>query len=94
MFFFSDSNCSVNYHNDFLQKLDERLMRGGHKLNDSSKAPRRTVLRIAIHSVGSPLWGSPLHLPQFFYRLRSLIHTSLSVCLVTIPSRLIQVKQI
>ncbi|XP_075234890.1 elongator complex protein 4 [Lycorma delicatula] len=81
---------SIGYHNELLQMLDEKLIKGGHKLNDPSKPPRRTILRIAIHSIGSPLWGSPFHLPQFFYRLRSLIHTSLSVCLVTIPSRLIQ----
>ncbi|XP_041131855.1 elongator complex protein 4 isoform X1 [Polyodon spathula] len=65
----------------------------------------RSILRIGVHSLGSALWGdddicckeNPEHahsLTTFLYSLRALLRTSLSVCMVTVPSHLIQNKAI
>ncbi|XP_043914895.1 elongator complex protein 4 isoform X2 [Protopterus annectens] len=63
---------------------------------------QRNILRIGIHSLGSPLWGddiccsdNPQHVhsfTKFLYGLRSLLRTSLSACIVTVPAHLIQNK--
>ncbi|ESO91550.1 hypothetical protein LOTGIDRAFT_121862 [Lottia gigantea] len=59
------------------------------------------ILKIAIHSLGSPLWdengglkddgkGLDSALPRFLLALRSLLRTSFSVGLITIPTHLFQ----
>ncbi|XP_070813621.1 elongator complex protein 4 isoform X2 [Pituophis catenifer annectens] len=65
---------------------------------------QRNVLRIGIQSLGSVLWGDDicstenpenLHsLTRFMYALRGLLRTSLSVCIITVPTHLIQNKAI
>lgn len=58
------------------------------------------VLRLALHSLGSGLWGddvcvSPAHnhaLSTFLYVLRGLLRSSLSVAMVTVPTHLIRVR--
>lgn len=60
------------------------------------------VLRLAVHSLGSALWGddvcvSSAHshaLLSFLYALRALLRSSLSVAVVTVPSHLITNKVI
>ncbi|KAG7327790.1 hypothetical protein KOW79_009396 [Hemibagrus wyckioides] len=60
------------------------------------------VLRLALHSLGSALWGddvcvSPAHnhaLLAFLYALRALLRSSLSVAMVTVPTHLIRNKLI
>ncbi|MBN3305323.1 elongator complex protein 4 [Amia ocellicauda] len=64
----------------------------------------RSILRIGVHSLGSALWGDDIcceenphylySLTTFLYGLRALLRASLSVCLVTVPSHLIQNKAI
>ncbi|KAJ1177697.1 hypothetical protein NDU88_002949 [Pleurodeles waltl] len=64
----------------------------------------KNVLRIAIQSLGSPLWGDdiccselPKHmhsLTKFLYALRCLLRMSLTACVITIPGHLIQHKAI
>nr|XP_015193797.1 PREDICTED: elongator complex protein 4 isoform X1 [Lepisosteus oculatus] len=64
----------------------------------------RSILRIGIHSLGSALWGDDIcykesphyahSLTTFLYSLRALLRGSLSVCMVTVPSHLIQNKAI
>ncbi|XP_048341483.1 elongator complex protein 4 isoform X2 [Sphaerodactylus townsendi] len=61
----------------------------------------RNVLRIGIQSLGSVLWGDDIccsenpqnihSLTRFLYALRSLLRTSFSAGIITIPSHLIQV---
>ena len=68
---------------------------------------QRNVLRIALHSLGSPLWlddrGSwdpsspfpppPLTLTQFLHSLRALLRRAYGVAMVTIPTHLMQVNR-
>ncbi|XP_070618263.1 elongator complex protein 4 isoform X3 [Erythrolamprus reginae] len=73
--------------------------------NDSTfQKKQRNVLRIGIQSLGSVLWGDDicctenpenLHsLTRFMYALRGLLRTSLSACIITVPTHLIQNKAI
>ncbi|XP_006753999.1 PREDICTED: elongator complex protein 4 [Myotis davidii] len=65
---------------------------------------QKNILRIAIQSLGSPLWGDDVcctgncdnshSLTKFLYILRGLLRTSLSACLITQPTELIQNKAI
>ncbi|XP_060733332.1 elongator complex protein 4 [Tachysurus vachellii] len=60
------------------------------------------VLRLALHSLGSALWGddvcvSPANnhaLLSFLYALRALLRSSLSVATVTVPTHLVRNKLI
>ena len=59
---------------------------------------QRNVLRIALQSLGSPLWldeggvvdSIPL-LPRFLHRLRALLRRAYAVAMVTVPTHLMQV---
>ncbi|XP_004446935.1 elongator complex protein 4 [Dasypus novemcinctus] len=65
---------------------------------------QKNILRIGIQNLGSPLWGDDIcctekcdnshDLTKFLYILRGLLRTSLSVCIITMPSHLIQNKAI
>ncbi|XP_060797817.1 elongator complex protein 4 [Neoarius graeffei] len=71
---------------------------------DGSNSQVKTcnVLRLALHSLGSALWGddvcvNPAHshvLLTFLYALRALLRSSLSVAMVTVPTHLIRNKLI
>ncbi|PNI78835.1 ELP4 isoform 18 [Pan troglodytes] len=65
---------------------------------------QRNILRIGIQNLGSPLWGDDIccaenggnshSLTKFLYVLRGLLRTSLSACIITMPTHLIQNKAI
>ncbi|XP_008056517.1 elongator complex protein 4 [Carlito syrichta] len=65
---------------------------------------QKNILRIGIQSLGSPLWGDDIcctenrgsshGLSRFLYVLRGLLRTSLSACIITMPTHLIQNKAI
>ena len=54
----------------------------------------RTILRIAIQSLESPLWcnrdDDDVSLTLFLYYLRAILRTSYGVCLITLPSHINQ----
>lgn len=58
----------------------------------------RTILRIVLHGLGSPLWGDEHYRPdtinpsltQFLFQLRAVMRSALAVCLITIPTHLFQ----
>lgn len=60
----------------------------------------RTILRIVLHGLGSPLWGNEHYRPdtinpsltQFLFQLRAVMRSALAVCLITIPTHLFQVR--
>lgn len=80
-----------------LLKLIKKRIEVG-SLSTSCNKAKTNVMRLALHSVGSPLWGwefghqekdNQWHsLTTFLLMLRALVRTSFSVCLVTIPSHL------
>ena len=55
---------------------------------------QRNLLRIAIHSLGTPLWGRDYSaaMPKFFHQLRSLLRQSYTAALVTVPVHLFEVR--
>eukprot|EP00075_Anas_platyrhynchos_P025618 XP_027314871.1 elongator complex protein 4 isoform X7 [Anas platyrhynchos] len=65
---------------------------------------QKNILRIGIQSMGSLLWGDDIcssdtpedihSLTKFLYVLRGLLRKSLSACIITVPSHLIQNKAI
>uniref|UniRef100_A0A2I3GIP4 Elongator complex protein 4 n=1 Tax=Nomascus leucogenys TaxID=61853 RepID=A0A2I3GIP4_NOMLE len=65
---------------------------------------QRNILRIGIQNLGSPLWGDDIccaenggnshGLTKFLYVLRGLLRTSLSACIITMPTHLIQNKAV
>ncbi|XP_068615440.1 elongator complex protein 4 [Brachionichthys hirsutus] len=66
----------------------------------TSLSKTSNILRIGLHSLGSVMWGDDLcchdnptnkhALTTFLYGLRSLLRSSLSIAVVTVPSHLIQ----
>lgn len=52
--------------------------------------PPPTILRIALHSIGSPLWSAPRAAPhslhRFLHSLRALLRSSYATCVLTLPS--------
>ncbi|XP_045146972.1 elongator complex protein 4 isoform X2 [Echinops telfairi] len=65
---------------------------------------QKNILRIGIQNLGSPLWGDDIcctencdnnhNLTKFLYVLRGLLRNSLSACIITVPSHLIQNKAV
>ncbi|XP_045873871.1 elongator complex protein 4 isoform X2 [Meles meles] len=65
---------------------------------------QKNILRIGIQNLGSPLWGDDIcctencdnshSLTKFLYVLRGLLRTSLSACIITMPTHLIQNKAV
>ncbi|KAF7665000.1 hypothetical protein LDENG_00156690 [Lucifuga dentata] len=82
-----------------LKSLQEVIYKEGFDVA-TAMSKSRNILRIGLHSLGSALWGddlcccdNPRHshaLTTFLYGLRSLLRSSLSVAVVTVPSHLIQ----
>ncbi|KAM5222469.1 elongator complex protein 4 isoform 3-T3 [Hipposideros larvatus] len=70
----------------------------------SGEKKQKNILRIGIQNLGSPLWGDDIcctencdnshSLTKFLYILRGLLRTSLSACIITMPTHLIQNKAI
>ncbi|KAG7173300.1 elongator complex protein 4-like [Homarus americanus] len=79
-----------------LQVIKKRIE--SSNLATSSNKAKTNVLRLGLHSVGSPLWGSEFgyqekdhkwqSLTTFLFMLRALVRTSFSVCMVTVPAHL------
>lgn len=79
-----------------LKRIERRIAEA--ELSTSNIKAKTNVMRVAVHSLGSPLWGWAFthhekdnkwhQLTTFFYMLRSLMRSSFSVCLVTVPSHL------
>lgn len=78
-----------------LQRISSELTSNG--LRTSSKGCDN-IMRIAITSLGSPLWHSDceknqeLNIIRFLYLLKALLRTSYAVAVVTVPSYIVQDK--
>ena len=73
-----------------LQKIQTKMESGNFRL--LANPVKRNLLRIAILSLGSPLWAqNSSDLPLFCYCLRAMLRSAYAVCLITVPSHLCQV---
>ena len=96
-----NGNTSYDAYDDLLAQIRSSLKTGGFLIEEGTKlAEENNLLRIGIHSIGSPLWGleddeiSIKKFIRFFYLLRTLIRSSLAVAFITVPSHLFQVFSI
>lgn len=90
-------------HQKLLRRIESQIRDGGYHLTDSvqsKQTPERTILRIALHSLGSPLWWDEnssegidtlTSLCRFLHALRGLLRNSLAVAVVTMPTHLLEV---
>ncbi|XP_004683013.1 PREDICTED: elongator complex protein 4 [Condylura cristata] len=96
--------CSVTPgYRKLLQFIQNIIYEEGFD-GSSHKKKQKNILRIGIQSLGSPLWGDDIcctencdsshNLMKFLYILRGLLRTSLSACIITMPTHLIQNKAI
>ncbi|KAM6158066.1 LOW QUALITY PROTEIN: elongator complex protein 4 [Rhynchocyon petersi] len=96
--------CSLNHgYLKLLHFIQSIIYEEGFDGSNPQKK-QKNILRIGIQSLGSPLWDDDIcctencdsghSLTRFLYVLRGLLRTSLSACVVTMPSHLIQNKAI
>ncbi|KAL8565341.1 hypothetical protein ACOMHN_029036 [Nucella lapillus] len=86
-----------------LQRIRKRIEEGS--FSTSVQCSKRNILRIAVHGLGSTLWGETSGsgdrgdntddddgalLLQFLLALRATLRTSFSVCFLTVPTLLFQ----
>jgi len=82
---------------EVLQSLNQEIQQG--QFETTATPAHRNILRIGVHSLGSPMWkenggmsgdgySHDHSLPRFLYTLRALVRTAFAVCLVTIPTHL------
>ncbi|GFS85907.1 elongator complex protein 4 [Nephila pilipes] len=80
-----------------LQRITSEITSNGFR---TSSKGCDNIMRIAITSLGSPLWFSnseknqELNIIRFLYLLKALLRTSYAVAVVTVPSYLVQDKVI
>ncbi|XP_033753392.1 elongator complex protein 4-like [Pecten maximus] len=95
-----ESNGVMNpKYRHLLKAIKEKIDSGG--FSTAKAQEKRNILRIGIHSLGSPQWGEnggfrdnhedfEYSLPRFLLALRSVLRTAFAVCMVTVPTHLFQ----
>lgn len=95
-----DSSHINKHYRNLLLSIRERIREGG--FSTSHQSDQRSILRIGIHSLGSPLWdencGSAsgdsgsmgASLALFLLALRAELRSALATALITLPSHLFQ----
>lgn len=97
-------SCSLSRgYMNLLQFIQNVIYTEGFDGSNPQKK-QKNILRIGIQNLGSPLWGddicctencdNSLWLTKFLYVLRGLLRTSLSACIITMPTHLIQNRAI
>ncbi|XP_069824488.1 elongator complex protein 4 isoform X2 [Dendropsophus ebraccatus] len=96
------SEMSRDYR-QLLNSIQRVIHQGGFDGSNPQKG-QKNILRLGVQSLGSVLWGDDIctherphnvhSLTRFLYALRGLLRSSLSVCVITVPSHLIQNKAI
>jgi elongator complex protein 4 len=90
-------NMFVNpAYNELLKAVKDKIKEGKFFLKDNPS--KRTILRVGIHSLGSPMWLPPrdsFHvmsesrdLDMFIFCLRALVRSAFAVAVITIPTHL------
>ncbi|KAM7085802.1 elongator complex protein 4 isoform 2-T2 [Molossus nigricans] len=96
--------CSLTHgYIKLLQFIQKIIYEEGFDGSNPQKK-QKNILRLGIQNLGSPLWGDDVcctessenshGLTHFLYVLRGLLRTSLSACIITMPTHLIQNKAI
>ncbi|XP_065539337.1 elongator complex protein 4 isoform X3 [Lathamus discolor] len=96
--------CDMNSaYGRLLLSIQRVIYQEGFDGSDPQKK-QKNILRIGIQSLGSLLWGDDIccsdtpedthSLTKFLYVLRGLLRKSLSACIITIPTHLIENKAI
>nr|XP_017519569.2 elongator complex protein 4 isoform X5 [Manis javanica] len=97
--------CSLTHgYVKLLQFIQNIIYEEGFDGSNPQVKKQKNILRIGIQNLGSPLWGDDIcctenddkshSLTKFLYVLRGLLRTSLSACIITMPTHLIQNKAI
>uniref|UniRef100_A0A5F5PW55 Elongator complex protein 4 n=1 Tax=Equus caballus TaxID=9796 RepID=A0A5F5PW55_HORSE len=100
----SVESCSLTHgYRSLLHFIQNIICEEGFDGSNPQKK-EKNVLRIGIQNLGSPLWGDDIcctencnnsqSLTKFLYVLRGLLRTSLSACIITVPTHLIQNKAV
>ncbi|XP_062868776.1 elongator complex protein 4 [Trichomycterus rosablanca] len=99
----TEHSAALGHYSALLHSIQSVIKRNGFD-GSNPQMKVRNVLRVALHSLGSALWGddvccssSPSRgraLLTFLYALRALLRSSLSVAVVTVPAHLIQSKSL
>ncbi|KAG5875843.1 hypothetical protein JTB14_012963 [Gonioctena quinquepunctata] len=89
-------NYSNPAYNELLKSVKNKIKDGKFFLKDCPE--KRSILRIGIHSLGSPMWlphrkslhsiDSTRDLDMFIFCLRALVRSAYSVAVITIPTHL------
>ncbi|XP_049767588.1 elongator complex protein 4 [Schistocerca cancellata] len=78
-------------YGQLLEFIRDHVEEGGFSVHVNPE--HRSILRVGVTSIGSPLWG-PVEdisdLCHFLYCLRSLIRSAFGVCLLTLPWHLFE----
>lgn len=92
----SNSMFTNPAYNELLKSIKEKIKDGKFFLKDNPS--NRTILRIGIHSLGSPLWlphrdsfhlmNESRDLDMFIFCLRALVRSAFAVAVITIPTHL------
>ncbi|MXQ92258.1 hypothetical protein E5288_WYG020426 [Bos mutus] len=101
---FNVESCSLTPgYMKLLQFIQNIIYKEGFDGSNPQKK-QKNILRIGIQNLGSPLWGDDIcctencdtshSLTKFLYILRGLLRTSLSACIITMPTHLIQNKAV
>ncbi|XP_048217631.1 elongator complex protein 4 [Perognathus longimembris pacificus] len=95
--------CSLTHgYIKLLQFIQNIIYEEGFDGSNPQKK-QKNILKIGIQSLGSPLWGDDIcctencdghSLTKFLYVLRGLLRTSLSACIITMPTHLIRNKAV
>lgn len=91
------ANVFVNpAYNELLKAIKNKIKEGKFFLKDNPS--NRTVLRIGVQSLGSPMWLPRKHsfhimnesrdLDMFIFCLRALVRSAFAVAVISIPSHL------
>ncbi|RUS71919.1 hypothetical protein EGW08_020312 [Elysia chlorotica] len=103
----SPSHCPAHmnqHYQKLLLDIRDRIRQGG--FSTSHQAEKRSILRIGIHSLGSPLWdddcstandeggAASVSLMLFLLALRAELRSALASAMITVPSHLFQDKAV
>nr|XP_045013069.1 elongator complex protein 4 isoform X2 [Jaculus jaculus] len=98
-----ESCSSTHGYMKLLQFIKNIIYEEGFDGSNPQKK-QKNILRIGIQNLGSPLWGDDIccrencdkshNLTKFLYVLRGLLRTSLSACIITVPTYLTMNKAV